>query len=97
MTTLEADARRVDARAAGRPRRLERRSSASCGRVIIVFLLLITIFPFYYMVVLSFRPLDAVLQDPGRAVARARRDRLRHLPRRARLDRATAGRASSPS
>ena len=35
-----------------------RRSSSSC-------LLLITLFPFYYMVLLSFRPLDAVLQDPG--------------------------------
>jgi multiple sugar transport system permease protein len=33
--------------------------------MIIAFLLVITIFPFYYMVLLSFRPLDSVLQDPG--------------------------------
>ena len=33
--------------------------------VFIAFLLVITLFPFYYMVMLSFRPLDAVLQDPG--------------------------------
>ena len=31
----------------------------------IAFFVLITVFPFYYMVLLSFRPLDAVLQDPG--------------------------------
>ena len=31
----------------------------------IAFLLLICLFPFYYMLLLSFRPLDAVLQDPG--------------------------------
>jgi len=33
--------------------------------VVIAFLLLITIFPFYYTVVLSIRPLEQVLQDPG--------------------------------
>jgi multiple sugar transport system permease protein len=33
--------------------------------VVIVGLLVVTLFPFYYMVVLSFRPLDRVLQDPG--------------------------------
>ena len=32
--------------------------------VVIAALLLITLFPFYYMVVLSVRPLDQVLQDP---------------------------------
>jgi multiple sugar transport system permease protein len=32
---------------------------------IIVGLLVITVFPFYYMVMLSFRPLDSVLQNPG--------------------------------
>jgi multiple sugar transport system permease protein len=31
----------------------------------VVALLLITVVPFYYMVILSLRPLDAVLQDPG--------------------------------
>jgi multiple sugar transport system permease protein len=33
--------------------------------VTIVVLLIITIFPFYYMGLLSLRPLDRVLQDPG--------------------------------
>ena len=33
--------------------------------VVIAGLLLITLFPFYYSVLLSLRPLDAVLQDPG--------------------------------
>jgi multiple sugar transport system permease protein len=33
--------------------------------VTIVLLLVITIFPFYYMGLLSLRPLDRVLQDPG--------------------------------
>ncbi|MBA3524972.1 MAG: carbohydrate ABC transporter permease [Geodermatophilaceae bacterium] len=33
--------------------------------LIIAFLLLITLFPFYYTVLLSIRSLDAVLQDPG--------------------------------
>jgi len=31
----------------------------------IAFLLLIAVFPFYYMLLLSFRPLESVLQDPG--------------------------------
>jgi multiple sugar transport system permease protein len=33
--------------------------------VVIVALLLLSLFPFYYMVVLSFRPLEGVVQDPG--------------------------------
>jgi multiple sugar transport system permease protein len=33
--------------------------------VIIALLLAITVFPFYYMVVLSFKPLEAVLQNPA--------------------------------
>ncbi|MFC4554231.1 carbohydrate ABC transporter permease [Georgenia faecalis] len=33
--------------------------------VVIVLLLLIAVVPFWYMVVLSFRPLDAVARDPG--------------------------------
>jgi multiple sugar transport system permease protein len=44
---------------------VERRLLAVLRPVFIVFLLLISLFPFYYMVLLSFRPLDAVLQDPG--------------------------------
>jgi len=49
------------------PRRdaIERRLLAVLRPVVIGFLLLITLFPFYYMLILSFRPLDAVLQDPG--------------------------------
>jgi multiple sugar transport system permease protein len=43
----------------------ERRLFGALRPVIIAFLLLICLFPFYYMVLLSFRPLDAVLQDPG--------------------------------
>ncbi len=34
-------------------------------RVVIAFLLVITLFPFYYMVLLSLRPLNEVVQDPG--------------------------------
>ena len=33
--------------------------------VFIALLLVVCLFPFYYMVLLSFRPLDSVLQDPG--------------------------------
>ena len=44
---------------------VERRVLGALRPVVIGLLLLITLFPFYYMVVLSFRPLDAVLQDPG--------------------------------
>ncbi|HLU56378.1 MAG TPA: carbohydrate ABC transporter permease [Pseudonocardia sp.] len=33
--------------------------------VTIAFLLVVTVFPFYYTVLLSLRPLDRVLQDPG--------------------------------
>jgi multiple sugar transport system permease protein len=33
--------------------------------VVIVFLMLFTLFPFYYMVLLSFRDLSALLQDPA--------------------------------
>ena len=44
---------------------VERRIFGVLRPLFIAFLLVITIFPFYYMVMLSFRPLDAVLQDPG--------------------------------
>jgi len=43
----------------------ERRVLAVVRPITIVLLLVICLFPFYYMVLLSFRPLDAVLQDPG--------------------------------
>ena len=44
---------------------VERRLLAVIRPAFIAFLLVISLFPFYYMVLLSFRPLDAVLQDPG--------------------------------
>jgi len=33
--------------------------------VVIAVLIVVTLFPFYYMVLLSIRPIEAVLQDPG--------------------------------
>ncbi len=44
---------------------VERRIFGVLRPVVIVVLLLAAVFPFYYMVLLSFRPLDALLQDPG--------------------------------
>jgi multiple sugar transport system permease protein len=44
---------------------VERRALGVLRPAFIVFLLVITLFPFYYMVLLSFRPLDQVLQHPG--------------------------------
>jgi multiple sugar transport system permease protein len=43
----------------------ENRLFAVLRVVVIVLLLIVTLFPFYYMVLLSFRPLDRVLQEPG--------------------------------
>lgn len=70
-TTTAAPAQRSDDRRATAPRgglsrdHVERRVFGVLRWVVIVFLVLITLFPFYYTVLLSFRPLDAVLQDPG--------------------------------
>jgi multiple sugar transport system permease protein len=44
---------------------VENRVFAVLRVVVIVGLLTVTIFPFYYMALLSVRPLDRVLQDPG--------------------------------
>ncbi len=44
---------------------IENRLLAVLRPLVIVVLLIAAVFPFYYMVVLSFRPLDAVLRDPG--------------------------------
>jgi multiple sugar transport system permease protein len=44
---------------------VERRLFGVVRPVVIAVLLVITLFPFYYMVLLSFRPLDALLQHPG--------------------------------
>jgi len=52
MSTLSRDA-------------IERRVLGVVRPAFIVFLLIITLFPLYYMVLLSFRPLDEVLQHPG--------------------------------
>ncbi|ROR89911.1 carbohydrate ABC transporter permease [Nocardioides aurantiacus] len=45
---------------------IEERSLAVLRPVVIGLLLLVALVPFYYMVVLSFRPLDSLVQDPGR-------------------------------
>jgi multiple sugar transport system permease protein len=45
--------------------RVERGVLGVLRPVVIVVLLVVTVFPFYYMAMLSFRPLDSVLQDPG--------------------------------
>ena len=44
---------------------VERRALRVLRPATIAFLLLICLFPFFYMLLLSFRPLDAVLRDPG--------------------------------
>ena len=44
---------------------IEDRLFAGLRPLIIVALLLVSLFPFYYMVLLSFRPLEGVLQNPG--------------------------------
>ncbi len=44
---------------------VERRLFGVLRPLIIVFLLVITLFPFYYMVMLSFRPLESLVQHPG--------------------------------
>jgi multiple sugar transport system permease protein len=44
---------------------VENRVFSVLRRLVIAALLVVTLFPFYYMVILSVRPLDAVLQDPG--------------------------------
>jgi multiple sugar transport system permease protein len=70
-TTLEPS--RQPAAASGQaPRRPGRSRDAVETRVfrvlrwvVIAFLLLVTLFPFYYTVLLSIRSLDHVLQDPG--------------------------------
>jgi multiple sugar transport system permease protein len=44
---------------------VERRFFAVARPVVIVALLLVAVFPFFYMVVLSFRPLESLLKSPG--------------------------------
>ncbi|MCW2850785.1 MAG: transporter [Nocardioides sp.] len=50
---------------------VERRIFGALRPLTIILLLLICLFPFYYMLLLSFRPLDAVIQDPGALWPRA--------------------------
>ena len=71
-TTLEPAQDRQSAAPSGRAPRpglsrdsVERHVFGVLRWVVIAFLLLITIFPFYYTVMLSIRSLDEVLQDPG--------------------------------
>ena len=70
-TTVQQDQRSTAAvppprRARGWTRdTVERRVFGVLRWVVIVLLLLVTIFPFYYTVLLSIRPLDEVVQDPG--------------------------------
>jgi len=45
---------------------VEERALAVLRPVVIVALLIAALLPFYYMVLLSFRPLDSLLRDPGR-------------------------------
>ena len=71
MTTALQQDRRSTEPAPGRPRSrwtrdsVERRVLGVLRWVVIVLLLLVTLFPFYYTVMLSIRPLEAVAQDPG--------------------------------
>ncbi|WP_233120993.1 carbohydrate ABC transporter permease [Tersicoccus sp. Bi-70] len=51
--------------AGSRRNRVEERLFAVLRPVVIVLLLVAAVFPFYYMVLLSFRPLDQLLQNPG--------------------------------
>lgn len=44
---------------------VENRLFAVLRVLVIIALLIVTLFPFYYMVLLSVRPLDRALQDPG--------------------------------
>jgi multiple sugar transport system permease protein len=46
--------------------RVETRLFGVLRWVVIAFLVIFSLFPFYYMVLLSFRPLGSLLQDPGR-------------------------------
>jgi multiple sugar transport system permease protein len=73
VVTVAAESTRPAERSTGRPpgRRWSRNSIETrlfgvLRWVVIVGLMLFTLFPFYYMVLLSFRDLSALLQAPGR-------------------------------
>jgi multiple sugar transport system permease protein len=46
--------------------KIEDRTFAVLRCIVIAFLAIITLFPFYYMVLLSLKPIDQLLLDPGR-------------------------------
>ncbi len=69
--SIDAAVRPVPATSGPVPRRrlsrdaVETRIFGTARWVAIVVLLLVTLFPFYYMIILSFRSLDEVVQHPG--------------------------------
>ena len=65
--------------------------------VVIVLLLIVTIFPFYYTVMLSIRPLEDVVQDPGALCRAAQRMGARQLSRPCSPPPSPAARASCSS
>ena len=70
-TAVQQDQRSTAPAPRSRPRSgwtrdsVERRIFGVLRWVVIVLLLIATVFPFYYTVMLSIRPLEAVAQDPG--------------------------------
>ena len=65
--------------------------------LVIAFLLVISIFPFYYSVLLSLRPLDQVVQNPGALWVGPSEVILDSYRTRARVAPPTAARGSSSS
>ncbi len=66
MTAATVDRSSTRTRTGGFNRdRFENRLFAILRPIVIVLLLLVSLFPFYYMVLLSFRPLGSLLADPG--------------------------------
>src|SRR5690349_9960159 len=63
--TLEKTASRTPARRGFSRDRFENGLFKVLRPIVIVVLLIVAVFPFYYMVLLSFRSLDSLLQDPG--------------------------------
>ena len=64
-TVTEPGAPHRQAAGRGTAHRFERRVLRVLRPLVIALLLLVSLFPFYYMVLLSFRPLEEVLQNPG--------------------------------
>ncbi|MGL4256037.1 carbohydrate ABC transporter permease [Microbacterium sp.] len=64
-TTLEKSTSRTRPRGGFNRDRFENALFRILKPIVIVLLLVVAVFPFYYMVLLSFRSLDSLLQDPG--------------------------------